>query len=129
MADAEFAGLSRIGQIAITVHDLPKAVAFYRDVLGMKFLFEVPRMAFFDCGGVRLMLGLPETAELDHPASILYYKVEDIQVAYSALKSRGVRFFGEPNLVARMPDHELWLAEFRDMENNVLALMSEVRRS
>jgi len=68
----EFPGLSRIGQIAVIVHDLPKAVTFYRDILGMKFLFEVPRMAFFDCGGVRLMLGLPETAELDHAASILY---------------------------------------------------------
>jgi methylmalonyl-CoA/ethylmalonyl-CoA epimerase len=124
----EFSGLSRIGQIAVIVHDLPKAVAFYRDVLGMKFLFEVPRMAFFDCGGVRLMLGLPETAELDHPASILYYKVDDIQAAFRALKARGVRFLGEPGLVARMPDHELWLAEFRDMEDNILALMSEVRK-
>jgi methylmalonyl-CoA/ethylmalonyl-CoA epimerase len=125
--NAEFSGLSRIGQIAVIVHDLPKAVAFYRDVLGMKFLFEVPKMAFFDCGGIRLMLGIPETPELDHAASILYYKVDDIQSAYQALKSRGVRFEGEPGLVARMPDHELWLAEFRDMEGNVLALMSEVR--
>ena len=123
----EFPGLSRIGQIAVIVHDLPKAVTFYRDILGMKFLFEVPRMAFFDCGGVRLMLGLPETAELDHAALILYYKVDDIQAAYRVLKSRGVHFLGEPGLVARMPDHELWLAEFRDMENNVLALMREVR--
>ena len=126
-SDKEFPGLSRIGQIAIMVHDLPKAVAFYRDILGMKFLFEVPRMAFFDCGGVRMMLGLPETPELDHAASIVYYKVDDIQAAYRVLKSRGVGFFGEPGLVARMPDHELWLAEFRDIENNVLALMSEVR--
>jgi methylmalonyl-CoA/ethylmalonyl-CoA epimerase len=127
VTQTEFPGLSRIGQIAVMVHDLPKAVAFYRDILGMKFLFEVPRMAFFNCGGVRLMLGLPETAEVDHAASILYYKVDDIQAAYRVLRSRGVNFLGEPGLVARMPDHELWLAEFRDMENNVLALMSEVR--
>ena len=126
-ANDDFPGLSRIRQIAIIVHDLPRAVAFYRDTLGMKFLFEVPKMAFFDCGEVRLMLGLPETPELDHPASIVYYKVEDIQSAYRVLKSRGVRFEREPGLVARMPDHELWLAEFRDIEGNVLALMSEVR--
>jgi catechol 2,3-dioxygenase-like lactoylglutathione lyase family enzyme len=127
MATAGFTGLSRIGQIAIVVHDLAKALAFYRDVLGMKFLFEVPGMAFFDCGGVRLMLGLAPRAELDHPASILYYKVDDIQAAYEALKARGVTFVGVPHLLARMPDHELWLAEFRDMEDNFLALMSEVR--
>lgn len=127
MTDTDFPGLSRIGQIAIIVHDLSKAVAFYRDTLGMKFLFEVPKMAFFDCGGIRLMLGNPETPELDHRASILYYKVDDIQSAHRVLKSRGVRFEGEPGLVARMPDHELWLAEFRDMEGNVLALMSEIR--
>ena len=124
-----FPGLSSIGQIAVIVHDLGKAVAFYRDTLGMKFLFEVPRMAFFDCGGIRLMLGLPETPELDHPASILYYKVDDIQAAHQALVSRGVRFVTEPALVARMPDHELWLAEFKDIDGNVLALMSEVRTS
>ena len=123
----EFAGLSRIGQIAVNVHDIGKAVAFYRDTLGMKFLFEVPRLAFFDCGGIRLMLSLPDRPEFDHPASILYYKVEDIHAAYQTLVSRGVRFEGEPNLVARLPDHDLWLAEFRDIDGNVLALMSEVR--
>jgi methylmalonyl-CoA/ethylmalonyl-CoA epimerase len=125
--EPEFPGLSRIGQIAVTVHDVGRAVAFYRDTLGMKFLFEVPKLAFFDCGGIRLMLSLPETAELDHPASILYYKVDDIQAAYRALASRGVRFVGEPSLVARMPDHDLWIAEFKDLDGNVLALMSEVR--
>ncbi len=123
----EFPGLSRIGQIAVNVHDVARAVAFYRDTLGMKFLFEVPKMAFFDCGGIRLMLALPETSEFDHPASILYYKVDDIQAAHRALASRGVQFVGEPNLVARLPDHDLWLAEFKDVDGNILALMSEVR--
>ncbi len=122
-------GLSTIGQIAITVHDLSKAVAFYRDILGMKFMFEAPTMAFFDCGGIRLMLGAPEKPEFDHPASIIYYKVGDIQSTYETLLSRGVRFEGKPHLIAKLPDHDLWMAFFRDMENNLLALMSEVRPS
>lgn len=120
-------GIERIGQIAINVHDLARAVRYYRDTLGMRFLFEVPRMAFFDCGGVRLMLGLPDRPELDHPASIIYYKVPDIQAAHETLRERGVRFLTEPHLVARLPDHELWLADFRDSEHNIVALMSEVR--
>ena len=125
--EAAFPGLSRIGQIAINVHDVGKALAFYRDILGMKFLFEVPGMAFFDCGGVRLMLGLPSEPQFDHPASILYYLVEDIHAAYRTLLSRGVRFEAEPHLLVRMPDHELWLAAFRDVDGNLLELMSEVR--
>ena len=121
-------GLSRIGQIAVMVRDLKKAVAFYRDTLGMKLMFEVPGMAFFDCGPVRLMLGVPEKPELDHPASIIYYKVDDIRRTHETLASRGVEFVAPPHLVARLQDHDLWLAEFRDMEENFLALMSEVRR-
>lgn len=120
-------GLSRIGQIVINVHDLARATAFYRDTLGMRFLFEVPKMAFFDCGGVRLMLGLPERPEFDHPASILYYKVDDIHTAHQVLKERNVAFESAPHLIARMPDHELWMAFCRDSEGNTLALMSEVR--
>jgi methylmalonyl-CoA/ethylmalonyl-CoA epimerase len=120
--------LSRIGQIAIVVHDLDRAAAFYRDVLGMKLLFQVPpKLAFFDCGGIRLMLSLPEDAEFDHPGSILYYKVDDIQSTWAALRDHGADLRGEPHLLARMPDHELWMAFFRDTEGNTLALMSEVR--
>jgi methylmalonyl-CoA/ethylmalonyl-CoA epimerase len=121
--------LSQIGQISVTVHDLDRAVAFYRDVLGMKFLFQAPpKLAFFDCGGIRLMLGVPEAAELDHPGSILYYKVDDIQATWKALSDHGADLRGEPpHLLARMPDHELWMAFFRDTEGNTLALMSEVR--
>ncbi len=119
---------SRIGQIAVVVQDLDRAVAFYRDTLGMRFLFQAPpKLAFFDCGGVRLMLDVPEEAEFNHPASILYYKVEDIQGTWAALRGRGVEFRDEPHLVARMPDHELWMTFFRDTEGNTLALMSEVR--
>lgn len=126
-AEASRVALSRIGQIAVNVRDVDRAVAFYRDTLGMRFLFQVPNLAFFDCGGVRLMLGTAEKPEFDHPASILYYKVDDIQAAWRTLSSQGVRFEGEPHLIARMPDHELWMAFFRDSEENMLALMSEVR--
>jgi len=123
----DFAGLSQIGQIAINVQDVERATAFYRDTLGMRFLFAFPGLAFFDCGGVRLMLSRAEDPKLDHPASILYYRVADIEAAHQALAARGVRFEREPHLVARMPDHELWLAEFNDSEDNVLALMAEKR--
>jgi methylmalonyl-CoA/ethylmalonyl-CoA epimerase len=121
-------GLSQIGQIAISVQDVEKAVAFYRDILGLKLLFQAPPgLAFFDCGGVRLMLARPEKPEFDHPASTLYFKVADIQQATATLESRGVRFEEEPHLIAKMPDHELWMAFFRDGERNLLGLMSEVR--
>jgi methylmalonyl-CoA/ethylmalonyl-CoA epimerase len=120
--------LTQVGQIAIPIHDLDRAVAFYRDALGLPLLFQVPpKLAFFDCGGVRLMLSLPEDPEFDHPASILYYKVEDIHAAHATLRDRGVEFRGEPHLVAKMPDHELWMAFFRDPEGNTGALMAEMR--
>lgn len=124
MASATF-GLAQIGQIAVNVHDLERAIAFYRDRLGMKHLFTVPKMAFFECGGIRLMLGLPEKPEFDHPSSIIYFKVDDIQIAFRTLSQRGVSFEGEPHLVAKMPTHDLWMAFFRDSENNLFALMSE----
>jgi methylmalonyl-CoA/ethylmalonyl-CoA epimerase len=121
-------GLDRIGQIAINVHDVQRAIGFYRGVLGMRFLFEVPKMAFFDCGGIRLMLGLAEDERFDHPASILYYAVPDIRATAAALQSRGVEFESEPHEVADLGDRVLWLAFFRDSEANVLALMSEVHK-
>jgi methylmalonyl-CoA/ethylmalonyl-CoA epimerase len=118
--------LSRIGQIGIVVHDVERATAFYRDVLGMRFLFAFPGLAFFDCDGVRLMLSKPEKPEFDHPSSILYFRVTDIQQAASSLRARDVRFDDEPHLIARMPDHDLWMTFFRDLDGNPLALMSEV---
>jgi methylmalonyl-CoA/ethylmalonyl-CoA epimerase len=123
-ADKNF-GLNQVGQIAVNVHEMPRAVAFYRDTLGMRFLFEAPKMAFFDCGGVRLMLGLPEAAEFDHPASVIYYKVPDIEAAHRTLVERGVSFEGPPHLVAKLPTHDLWMAFFRDPDRNLLALMCE----
>jgi methylmalonyl-CoA/ethylmalonyl-CoA epimerase len=122
-------GVSRIGQIAMTVGDLPRAVAFYRDVLGMRFLFEAPpAMAFFECGGVRLMLSLPEEAGADpgRPyASIVYYAVDDIQHAARALEARGVFFEQPPHIVARLPHADLWMAFLRDPDRHLLAIMSE----
>jgi methylmalonyl-CoA/ethylmalonyl-CoA epimerase len=120
--------LSQIGQIAINVRDLQRAVAFYRDTLGMRFLFQAPGgLAFFDVGGVRLMLGVAEKEEFDHPASVIYYTVPDIDAAYETLAARGVTFIDKPHLIAKLPDHELWMTFFRDSEENVLALMEERR--
>ena len=115
--------LSQIGQIAQSVTDLDRAVTFYRDILGMKFLFRVPNLAFFDCAGVRLMLDVPAEPR----ASTLYFKVDALERAYETLLSRGVAFEAKPHLIAKMPDHELWMAFFRDPDHNLLALMSEVR--
>lgn len=130
MMATEKLGLTRLGQICITVKDLDLATAFYRDVLGLKLLFQAPPgMSFFDLGGIRLMLGTAEKAELQHPASILYYKVDDIMTAAAALKERGVKFESEPRLTHKDARHELWLAFFRDCEQNLLALMSEVPAS
>jgi catechol 2,3-dioxygenase-like lactoylglutathione lyase family enzyme len=120
--------LDRIGQIAIRTRDMGRAVRFYRDTLGMRFLFEFPNLAFFDCGGVRLMLNSPESAEFDHPGSVIYYKVPDLHASYDSLKKRGVTFIDEPHLIARMADHDLWMVFFRDSEENTLALMSEIAR-
>lgn len=118
-----------IGQASINVHDMDKAAAFYRDTLGMRFLFQAgQKMAFFDCGRVRLMLAVPEKPEFDHPGSIFYFKVGDIQAVAATLASRGVQFEGPPHRIATMPDHDLWMAFFHDVDGNLQALMSEVPR-
>lgn len=122
-------GLSQIGQIAIVVHDMDRAVEFYRDALGIQFLFRPGNLAFFNAGGVRLMLTPAEKPEFDHPASILYFSVPDIRAAHAELKGRGVNFDDEPHLVARLPDREVWMCFFRDCENNLMALMSEPKTS
>jgi methylmalonyl-CoA/ethylmalonyl-CoA epimerase len=121
--------ITRVGQVAINVQDLGRATAFYRDVLGLKFLFAAGQLAFFDCGGVRLMLDKPENAQFDHPSSILYFTVPDIEAAHQKLVDAGVSIFEVPRIVAPMPDHDLWMSFFRDTEGNVMALMSEVPRT
>jgi methylmalonyl-CoA/ethylmalonyl-CoA epimerase len=119
---------ARIGQIAIPVQDLERAVGFYRDILRLPFLFLAPPgLAFFDCGGVRLMLSRPEGEGAPSRAGLLYYLVTDLPAAHRALVSRGVEFLSDPHLIAKLPDHELWMAFCRDSEGNTLALMSEVR--
>ena len=128
MAD-EGAGITKLGQIAINAHDVERAAAFYENVMGLKLLFKAPPgLAFFDCGGVRLMLSPPSKPELDHPSSILYFAVPDIQAAHAKMKSAGAKFEDEPHMIAKMPDHDLWMTFFRDSENNLLGLMSEVKR-
>lgn len=118
-------GLSRIYQISMRTHDVERAVRFYRDTLGLPFLFAAPpRLAFFDCNGVRLMLSTPEPG-FDHPGSILYFAVEDIGQMHETLRARGVAFRTKPHKIATLADRELWLAEFEDTEGNTLALMSE----
>jgi methylmalonyl-CoA/ethylmalonyl-CoA epimerase len=120
--------LQRIGQIAINAKNIPAATAFYRDVLGLKLLFAVgDRMAFFDCNGVRLMLSQPSSPELDHPSSILYFVVADMEAAHARLVAHGVKIEHPPTMAAKMPDHELWLCPFRDPEGNILELMCEKR--
>jgi predicted enzyme related to lactoylglutathione lyase len=131
-ADASGPGISRVGQIAVPVHDLDRAVAFYRDVLGLRFLFQAPPgLAFFDCGGVRLMLSLPEGPGHDRACSVIYYLVDDIHAAWAAVTARGAQpataGAPEPHLIAKMPDHDLWMAFVDDSEGNLLGLMSEVR--
>ena len=122
--------LSTIEQIALNAHDIDRAVAFYRDKLGMRHLFSVPpNLAFFDCDGIRLMLSLPAKPEFDHPGSIIYFKVADIQSAHATLSERGVQFEEAPSFVADMGTYDLWLAAFRDSEDNLLALMGHVPKS
>lgn len=119
--------LAQIGQIAVPVRDIARAVAFYRDMLGMRFLFQAPPgLGFFDCAGVRLMLDAPAHAQAGH-SSVIYYRVADLHAAVALLSARGVNFEAMPHLVATLPDHELWMAFLRDPDGNLLALMSEVR--
>ncbi|HTT32695.1 MAG TPA: VOC family protein [Methylomirabilota bacterium] len=120
--------LTRIGQIAINVHDVDRATAFYRDVLGLQHLFRAGQLSFFDCGGVRLMLDKPEKPEFDHPSSIIYFQVSDIRGAHKHIKDGGAKFEDEPHVIAQMPKYDLWMTFFRDTEGNLLALMSEVPR-
>jgi methylmalonyl-CoA/ethylmalonyl-CoA epimerase len=117
---------SRIGQIAIVCKDVARARDFYKDALGVRHLFDAgPTLSFFQCGSTRLMLS-PAEGEANG-TSVLYFFVPDIESAKRELVGKGVTFIDEPHMIAKMPDHELWLAEFRDSEGNVLALMEERR--
>jgi catechol 2,3-dioxygenase-like lactoylglutathione lyase family enzyme len=115
-----------LGQIALTVRDVPRSTAFYRDKVGLPYLFGAgPGLSFLDVGGVRLMLSAPEGAFLPGLSSVLYLKVDDILAAHAEMKARGVVFVDEPHLVAPMPDHDLWMCFFRDPDQHTLGLMCE----
>ena len=120
--------LSEIGQIALTVQDLQRATNFYQNTLGMQFLFDAGRMAFFQCGAIRLMLGTSEK-HAPNEGTILYFRVKEIHGVHAALKDRGVQILQEPHLAARMKSHDLWLSFFKDPDGNALALMAEVARA
>lgn len=119
-------GIERLGQVSVNVKQLPRAVAFYRDALELPLILDTPGMAFFDCGGTRLMLSVPTGAEFDHPGSILYLTVRDIEAAHAALVAKGVAFRRGPHCIARLEERDLYMAFFTDPEGNTLALMSEV---
>lgn len=128
MIDASEVSLGQIGQIAVPIRDLDRSLAFYRDVLGLRFLFRAPPdLAFFDCAGVRLMLDGPARNRAGQ-SSIIYFKVDDLPRTHTTLAARGVNFEGPPHLIAKLPDHDLWMAFFQDPDGNMLALMSEVRQ-
>ena len=120
--------LEKISQIALTVEDLPRARDFYQNTLGMKFLFDAGNLAFFKCGDIRLMLS---TSDKPGPrgGTILYFKVADIHATCSTLKQRGVSFIDEPHLIAKMPDHDLWMVFLRDTKTNTLGIMCEMPRT
>ena len=120
--------LEKIGQIAITVDDLPRARDFYQNTLGMKFLFDAGSLAFFKCGDIRLMLSTPDKPG-PRGGTILYFHVPDIHATYTALKQRGVSFIDEPHLIAKMPDHDLWMVFLHDTESNTIGIMCEVPRT
>ncbi|MDH3404263.1 MAG: VOC family protein [Acidobacteriota bacterium] len=130
MSDSSTRGLElgQIGQIAVPVGDIDRAIEFYRDSLGMRFLFKAPPgLGFFDCAGVRLMLDASAETRPEGCGAVIYYKVGDLEAAHETLAARGVVFEAKPHLVAKLPDHELWMAFLRDPDKNLLALMSEVR--
>jgi catechol 2,3-dioxygenase-like lactoylglutathione lyase family enzyme len=122
--------IQNLGQIALTVRDMERSVAFYRDALGLRFLFApAPTLAFLMIGDVRLMLSAPEGDFVPGGSTVLYLRVADIDAEHEALVGRGVAFIDAPHLIARMPDHELWMCFFRDPDGHTLALMSERRPS
>lgn len=114
-----------LGQISIVVQDLARATAFYQEKLGLPMLFQFPGLAFFQCGPVRFMLSKAERPEFDHPGSVLYYKVADVEAAFATLTGRGVTFVDQPHVVHRAPNYELWMTFFHDSEGNPAALMCE----
>lgn len=118
--------IKRVGQVSIPVHNIEKSVTFYKEKLGLLVLYEGENMALLECSGLRLILSLPEKAEFDHPSSIIYFEVQDIQMAYERLLEKGIAFTQKPHCIAKMENIETWMAFFRDPDGNTQAIMSEV---
>ena len=117
----------KIGQVAIAITDLAKSVHFYRDILGLELLFETPSgLAFFNCGGTRLMLTTLQGKEEDHKTSVIYYQVSDMESSVEQIKSKGAEFEREPQFATKMADHDLWIGFLRDPDNNLVGLMAEI---
>jgi methylmalonyl-CoA/ethylmalonyl-CoA epimerase len=117
--------LDHIGQIALAVGDVNRADAFYRDVLGLRRLYRFGDLTFFDCAGVRLMLERSQSPENIAKSSVIYFRCADIALAVGELEKRGVTFNSKPHLIAKMDDHDLWMAFFTDPDGHTLALMQE----
>jgi catechol 2,3-dioxygenase-like lactoylglutathione lyase family enzyme len=118
--------INGLGQVAVPVKDLNRAVSFYQDILGLPLLFNTDTMAFFDCEGVRLLLSLPEKEQFSTASSVLYFNVDDLHERHETLKAKDVSFLDEPHVVAKMNSTETWMVFFNDTEGNTHALMSEV---
>ena len=117
--------LGRVGQVAINVADADRAEAFYEGVLGLRKLYRFGDLVFFDCAGLRLMIGKSENPDDVARASTLYFRCADLQLAMAELQRRGIAFLGPPQLIAPMEDHDLWMAFFRDPDEHLMALMQE----
>ena len=117
--------IQSVGQIAIPCDDLDASIAFYRDSLGLPFLFRAPNLAFLQCGEVRLMLSLPEANDAARHGSIVYYRVADVRAAYVALRARDVPLIDEPHMIARLPDREVWMFFVKDPSGNTVGIMAE----
>lgn len=129
MASSTSSTTHTLGQVALTVSDVARSTTFYRDAIGLRFLFSAgPTLAFFDIGGVRLMLSGPEGDFTPGSSTVLYLKVGDIDAEYAAMRARGVAFVDKPHLIASMPDHDLWMTFLRDPDGHTLALMCEKPR-
>lgn len=115
----------KLGQVAINVENVERAVAFYRDVIKLSLLFEMDGLAFFQCGETRLLLSRPEREEFNHPSSVLYFQVDDLKSEVSRMKEAGATFLDEPHMVAKVGDTETWMAFFKDTEGNTHALLNE----
>ncbi|MOA07773.1 Glyoxalase-like domain protein [compost metagenome] len=116
--------IKSIGQISIRVHNMEAATRFYRDTLGLQFLFQVPNMTFFECNGVQIVLSIAENTKFDHPSSVFYFSVDNIHLAYEALTRKKVQFLDKPHKVVETGQTETWMTFCYDPEQNVHALMS-----